>query len=345
MPRPALTFARFVAVPENRAAWLAVQDVATCIASSRTRRHHNPLLVHGPSGTGKTHLIRALIGDVTQRSPDLAVNELSAVDLVHTATPTLFGTAATETRHDVVESTHHCDLLIVEDLQHLPLYVVETLVAMIDYLQARQRQMVFTANAGPQQMQHRGQRFPTRLSNRLAGGLVVALQPLGPKSRLALLQDKAQRRQLAVGSEVLAWLAQHVAGGGRQLDGAIGQLETMAKMQREPLAVETVARHFREQVEASRVTVDRIAAQVGSYFQIGPGQLLSRRRYRNVLLPRQVGMYLARQLTALSLDQIGAYFGGRDHSTVLHACHKIEEALEQDAGLSGAVRQLHAELA
>lgn len=345
MPRPALTFARFVAVPENRPAWLAVQDVVACIASSRQRRRHNPLLLHGPSGTGKTHLVQALIADVTRRCPDLVVQQLAALDLVRPAEPTLFGSDEPATRPEVAEAARQGDLLIVEDLQHLPLYAAATLTGLLDYLVARDRQIVLTASAGPQQLEHRGQRFPARLANRLAAGLVVAMEPLGPKSRLALLQDKAQRRQLAVPSDVLAWLALHLVSGGRQLEGAIGQLETLARVQPGPLSLETVAAHFHEQAEAGRVTVQRIAEHVGGYFQVELRQLQSRRRYRNVLVPRQVGMYLARQLTELSLEQIGAYFGGRDHSTVLHACRKVEEALEHDAALSGAVRQIHAGLA
>src|SRR5205823_5912331 len=106
----------------------------------------------------------------------------------------------------------------------------------------------------------------------------------------------------------------------------------------------TVQQHFAPQVEAGRPTVERIAERVGGYFRVEPRQMQSRRRSRQVMLPRHVGMYLARRLTALSLDQIGAYFGGRDHSTVLHACRKVERALEHDALLSGTVRRLHAEL-
>src|SRR5262249_27789262 len=112
-----------------------------------------------------------------------------------------------------------------------------------------------------------------------------------------------------------------------------------------PLDVDTVAEHFRDQADAARPTVERIARRVGACFRVDVRQLQSRSRYRNVLLPRQVGMYLARQMTDLSLDQIGAYFGGRDHSTVLHACRKVEDALGRDAVLSGAVRQLQADLA
>src|SRR5262249_27709520 len=251
-------------------------------------------------------------------------------DLIRPAQPSLFGQEGQKSEADAsdpetLEQARHSDRLIVEDLQHLHLRAVDTLVHVIDYLQARQRPVVVTANAGPQQLTHRGQRFPARLTNRLAGGLVVALQTLGPASRLTLLQDLAQRRQLAVPTQVLRWLANHLAGG-RQLEGAIARLQTLVKHQREPLDVARGAAEFREQArgEGGGLTVRRIAERVGGYFQVEPDQLQSRRRYRNVVLPRQVGMYLARQLTPLSLEQIGEYFGGRDHSTVLHACRKVE---------------------
>jgi chromosomal replication initiator protein len=107
---------------------------------------------------------------------------------------------------------------------------------------------------------------------------------------------------------------------------------------------ETVATHFQAEADASRLTVERIAERVSRYYRIDRRQLRSRQRSRSALVPRQVGMYLARRLTALSLEQIGAYFGGRDHSTVLHACRKIDRALGQDPTLSGAVRHLQADL-
>ena len=112
-----------------------------------------------------------------------------------------------------------------------------------------------------------------------------------------------------------------------------------------PARLDEVADAFQEDAQAHAPTVERIAQRVGRYFQVAPRQMCSRRRSHEVMLPRQVGMYLARQLTGLSLEQIGAYFGGRDHSTVLHACRKVEQALTSDAHLCGAVRELRADLA
>jgi chromosomal replication initiator protein len=238
------------------------------------------------------------------------------------------------------------DLVVIEDLHHACTRTTPTtdeiltgLTSCFDYLLVRQRQMVFTANVGPAQLAG----LPRRLVNRFAGGLVVGLEPLQAPSRLRLLEEKAQRRQLAVSREVLVWLADHLTGG-RQLEGALVQLEALGRLHRRAPDLAKVVAHFREQAEIARPTVARIAHRVGIFFRIEPRQLQSRRRYQNVLLPRQVGMYLARQLTDLSLDEIGAYFGGRDHSTVLHACRKIEAALGRDAALSGAVKQLHADL-
>ena len=247
-----------------------------------------------------------------------------------------------------LQATKQSDLFIVEDLQRLrsrqngPLgRVTRVLLQIFDHLFARQRQMVFTASVGPRDLAY----LPARLVSRLACGLVVGIRPLQLAGRLALLQHKAQRRQLAVGPDVLAWVGEHVSGGGRQLEGALVQLETLARLHHRPLDVPTVANYLREMVRAHQLTVDRIAQQVGRYFRVELRHLQSRHRYRNVLLPRQIGMYLARQLTNLSLDEIGSYFGGRDHSTVLHACRKIKGALVSDIGISGAVAQLQAELA
>jgi chromosomal replication initiator protein len=240
-----------------------------------------------------------------------------------------------------LKAVRQADLLVIEDLQHLPARVEETFVHLMDRGLARGQQFVFTAAVGPAQLAH----LPARVTSRLSNGLVVGLRTLSPNSRRSFLRDRIKRRGLRVEADAIDWLTGHVSGSVRQLEGTVTRLASLARMSDRPLTVETLAEHFEVEATANRPTVERIVQRVGRYFQIEPRQLQARSRSRGVLLPRQVGMYLARQLTELSLQQIGAYFGGRDHSTVLHACRKVEQALAHDVRLSGAVRQLHADLA
>jgi chromosomal replication initiator protein len=238
-------------------------------------------------------------------------------------------------------ATGDSDLLIVEDMQHLRSAGAETFVQMLDARVARQQQTVCTAAVGPGHLTH----LPVRLTSRLASGLVVGMELLSPPSRLAFLHDGCQRRQLALSRDVLAWLAEHAGSSSRQLEGALARVETLTRLLGRVPDLAAVADHFGIEAQLSQTTVERIVERVGACFQVNRDQMQSRRRWRNALLPRQVGMYLARQLTPLSLQEIGSYFGGRDHSTVLHACRKVEQAMARDAALSGVVRRIHADLA
>jgi chromosomal replication initiator protein len=342
-------FARFVTFPENQAAHFLLTELAANLLAGRLQKNPNPILLHGPTGTGKSHLVSGLAKEVAQGS-NLSIQVMSAGDFRQSASALhenrkLAGNEGEPVLGMLAAEARACDLLILEDLQHLPTAAAESLVQIIDDRLAHSRPMVFTALMGPRHLTHRGDRLPARLTSRLAAGLVVALEPLKASSRQRFLEELAQRKQLALARDVVNWLAQNLTGGGRQLEGAINQLETLTKVSRRPLDLKSVSAHFRQQVDALRPTLERISAQVGGYFHIDPKQLQTRRRYRNVLLPRQIGMFLARELTSMSLVKIGSYFGGRDHTTVLHACKKVAQAIKKDAALSGTVEQIHAELA
>jgi chromosomal replication initiator protein len=316
-----LTFARLVPVPENRSALLAVQRLAAAVgpAGFSPIGYPDPLFLHGPPGTGKTHVVSALLDEVCRRCRGLSVT-IRAVG-------------------DGIEDLGDADLLVLEDLQHLPYRSVEGLVRRLNERWANTRPTVVTASAGPRHLPA----FSERLRSRLTAGLVVGLEPFAEASRRAILGDQAQRRQIAVRPAALAWLAKQLPGSGRAVHAALDRLEELARARPAPLELADVqAAGFA--TSASGVRVERIAREVSHYFQVGAQQMQSRCRYRHVLLPRQVGMYLARRLTALSLEEIGAYFGGRDHSTVLHACRKVEAAMAGDAVLSGAVQRLQGEL-
>jgi chromosomal replication initiator protein len=339
MHKAPLTFAHFIGTAETRAALLAIQELAEQLGADRPPTG-NPLMLHGPTGTGKTHLVSALVQQVTRVRPEWIVAHLGAADFTQAG-------EADEAQQESARPpaafalAQGNDVLIVEDLQHLHASAVGRFTELVDDLLARGQPLVFTADTGPQQLRSNRSAFSARLISRLAGGVVVGLQPPGEVSRLTLLREHCKR--LNISEEVLTWLAQHITGGVRSLLGALQQLKLLAEAG-ETLDLETVTAQFQVQAEHTRVSVDSIARQVSRYFQVEAKQLCSRRRWRHVLVPRQVGMYLARQLTTLSLEEIGAYFGGRDHSTVLHACRKVEQALGCDVALSGAVRHLQTEL-
>ena len=323
------TFAGWVSLPENRSARTAVERVAQAVRRRKPQFNHNPLVLHGPAGTGKTHLVNALLAQVTQAVPDLVVTVRAA----RAFAPSGVFTA------DSPESTRAADLVAVEDLQHLSVAATEAFVHLVDQCRTRGQQLVVTASVGPAQIDQ----LSGRLSTRLSAGLVVRLDPLSPPSRLAFLRDRVERQGQDVALGVLEWLANHLPGSTRQLEAALGKLGTLGRLSGAALTPDALAEHFQTDFDA-RLTVETIAQRVGRYFRVEPKQMRSRGRTHDALVPRQVGMYLARRLTPLSLQEIGSFFGGRDHSTVLHACRKVEEALTHDPALSGAVHQLQADL-
>jgi chromosomal replication initiator protein len=344
-----MSLSRFVPFPENQSALTAIQDLVATLRTGKLQGSPSPVFLHGPPGSGKTHLASALVTECAAGT-GLVIHYCTASDFrepapAHVDKQKLATNEAAHISFTLIDEAKQCDLLVVDDIQHLPLPAAETLVQIIDYRQAHQLPMVFTANTGPRHLAHRGVRYLARLTSRLAAGLVVGLEPLKIASRQRFLDELAQRTQLALPRDIMHWLARHLTGGGRQLEGTLTQLATLNKLSRRPLDLKSVMAHFGAQVDAIRPSVERISTRVSDYFHLEPRQMQSRRRHHNVVLPRQISMYLARQLTELSLIQIGTYFGGRDHTTVLHACRKVEQAMKKDAVLSGAVRQIHAELA
>ena len=328
MSRRPLSFSRLLDLPENHSAFVAVKSSADCLATNR-KPFANPIYLHGPHGAGKTCLVKALEAELLRRNSRSIVSNLPAAEIA----------SILNQGQTVKQSIADIDLLLIEDVQHLPSRLEDAFANLIDDCVARRRLLVCTASVGPQSLP-----FVARLSSRLASGLVIALEPWRAESRLKFLQAKSQERQLAVRQEVLRFLAHHIRGAGRELEGALNRLQVLADMQHEPLRVAEVAGHFQQEFEASKPTVNRIVARVSDCFHVPMSELISPRRTKAVLLPRQVSMYLSRQMKNLSLHDIGDCFGGSDHTTVLHACRKVAAALSHDEPLSGTVRQLQAAL-
>jgi chromosomal replication initiator protein len=297
---------RFVPLPENRSALAAVRR----LAAARSCALH-PLLLHGPPGVGKSHLAGALH------------ERVAAVHLC-------FRVDAADWTLDELAEARRCELLIVEDLHHLPLHAVDEFAALLDHRQARRLPTLITANRGPAHLP-----FPARLTNRLAGGLVVGMEMLSRPSRRRFLSRELRRRGRTVDADIVKWVAERTPGSGRQLLAAVHRLEALGPNAR----LEAAREAFPSVRDRGTPTLDRITRQVSEHFQVKPRQVRGPDRSPQLLWPRQLSMYLARQLTSLSLEQIGQYFE-RDPSTVRHACQKVEEALSREPELPGVLRQL-----
>jgi chromosomal replication initiator protein len=328
--RPA-KWGTFVELPENRLALAATRSLAKALRGGR-RPPVIPLVLHGPPGTGKSHLTGELLCRITEGQSVLTARLVSVGDIARTE--------AGLADRDLAA----CDLLVLEDVQHLPARDAEAFCALLDRRLARRRGTVITAHAGPAQLRH----LPRLLTSRLAAGLVMPLEPLGPASRRVVLETRAQLQKLRLTADALDWLAEQSTGGGvRPLIGMLQSLAAAGAPGGPPLdrgmVRELLASTGRP--ATPKRDVSRIVRQVAAAYGVTQKELLGPSRLRRVMVPRQVAMYLARELCGLSLPRLGSAFGGRDHTTVLHACRKVEAEADRDAALAGLVRQLRNELA
>ena len=288
------------------------------------------MFLYGPAGTGKTHLVRGLLERVIKNRPGLGAHIISAREMRQASSsyPT----------DDFSDDVRNCDLLIIEDIQHLTSVAAWPLANVLDYRRARGAAVVVTGINGPATFDH----LPTRLTSRLASGLVIGLDPLPHSSRRVLARTLIERRGLHVSVEVLDWLARQPSGGARPILGDIARLDQLSLVHAPPLNLALVTDKLLINMVEETPLIDRLAIRLSEHFGLQVKQLKSRVRLRPLLWPRQVGMYLARQVTDLSLHRIGVYFGGYDHSTVLHACRKVDKSLKADSGLANELKRVQA---
>lgn len=331
-PAPRIELRGLVVLAENRSAIRALTAIARSVLAGK-RVSVCPVVLHGPPGCGKTRLLAAFLAALSEGSSPVTARSEAAGDLARLA-------ASGEDPGFADRDLRTCDVLVLEDIQHLPERASDAVCDLIDRRKSRRRPLVVSANCGPSGLD----RLPRRLTSRLSSGLVVQLDPPGPVGRRKILANAAGAKKLRLTPDALDFLA--VQPGG--LRAALGSLQNLAFIAPQfpgPLDREAVERVLVEtgQPTSREADVDAIIGRVASAFGVSEKELRSASRLRSVLVPRQVAMYLARELVGLSLPRIGAAFD-RDHTTVLHACRKIEAELETDGVLAARVRQLRAEL-
>ena len=336
---PRYTFDSFVVGASNRMAHAGATQVADTAMGHAAG--YNPLYIHSAVGLGKTHLLHAIAWEVKRKAPHAQVLYLTAerfryqfVEALRSQDPLSFK-----------EKFRAINILLIDDLEFMHGERTEQeFDHIINSLLDGGRQVVVASARAPNHVE----RLNERMRSRLQRGLVTEIGTLDHELRLKVLEKRlAEKRNqdpsFALGPEILHLLAERLTESGRELEGAVTRLYATWQYMRTaitPDVAETVIRDLVQGLEPRRIKIEDILRIISRHFGVSKGDLLSQRRHRSVVWPRQVGMYLAKQLTARSLPEIGRRFGNRDHTTVLHAIRKIEGELAGNPRLKEELEEL-----
>src|SRR5262245_4325452 len=335
---PRLTFESFVVGASNRFTHAAAMAV-----SERPGEVYNPLFIYGDSGLGKTHILHAVGHEVKRLNPEARVSYVSAERFTNEMIWAIQHgqTLAFRNRY------RNVDVLLVDDVQFLAgkestqEYYFHTFNALLD----AHKQIVVTADKPPKDIAG----LEDRLISRFNQGLVADTQQPDLETRIAILRQRceAEAGGLRLGDDVVLLIADRVRGNVRELEGCLVRLMAVASLTHREvtpeLANEVLAQYVRP--ESEHHAPERILAAVSERFGVRPETLVGKRRTQAIAVPRQVAMYLMRHLTELSLVEIGRFFGGRDHSTVIHACRQIAERIHGDESFRDKVNGLFSTVA
>ncbi len=322
---PRYTFDRFVVGTSNQFAYSAAQRVAEGGAVT-----FNPLFLHSSVGLGKTHLMHAIAHEIRRRHPERQVMYMSAEKFMVEFVSAL--------RHqDTVafkQRFRNVDVLMIDDVQFIAGKnstqdeFFHTFNALVDY----RRQLIISADRSPSDLEG----IEERIRSRLGWGLVADIHPTDFELRLGILQSKLEASSGAsVSMDVLEFLARRISSNIRELEGALNRVVAHATLVGRPVSLEFTKSVLQDLLRANdrRITIDEIQRKVAEYYKVRMPDLLSARRSREVARPRQIAMYLSKRLTPRSLPEIGRRFGGRDHTTVMHAIKRIDELRTTDSEL------------
>lgn len=322
---PRFTFDNFVVGKPNELAYAA----ALRVAESQTAQF-NPLFLYGGVGLGKTHLMHAIAWHIKTHYPQRRVIYLSAEKFMYQFIRALRFKDTVSFK----EQFRSVDVLMIDDVQFISgkettqEEFFHTFNALVD----QSHQIIISADKSPSDLEG----MEERLKSRLGWGLVADIHPTTYELRLGILHAKADTLHMGIPKDVMEFLASKITSNIRELEGALNRIIAHATLVGREISLETTHEVLRDLLKANdrRVTIEDIQKRVAEYYGIKISDMQSARRSQNVARPRQVAMYLAKALTARSLPEIGRKFGGRDHTTVLHAVRKVEEVRTQDSEFS-----------
>ena len=329
---PLLTFETFVTGKANQLAHAAGLQV-----SEKPGTAYNPLFIYGGVGLGKTHLLQSIGNLVSKENPQAKICYVHATNYVSGVVKAF----QTKSFDEFKQFYNSLDLLLIDDIQFIadkPGTQQEffyTLNSLID----TNKQVVITCDTFPKEING----IELRLTSRFTCGLTVAIEPPGLEMRVAILLQKSATSGIQISEDVAFFIAKHVRSNIRELEGALNRIDAFARFHKRQISIELAKEALRDLLSAQnkQVTIDNIQKTVADFYRLKLMDLLSKKRTRAIARPRQLAMSLARELTQLSLPEIGHAFGGRDHTTVLHACKTIDLLKNTDSSIEADYNLLH----
>jgi len=329
---PKYTFDTFVIGNSNRLAHAAAVAVSEAPAKA-----YNPLFLYGGVGLGKTHLMHAIGHYILARNPSAKVMYVSSEKFTNELI-----NAIKDDKNELFRSKYrNIDVLLIDDIQFIggKERTQEEIFHTFNALYEADKQIIISSDRPPREITT----LEERLRSRFEWGLTADIQSPDLETRIAILQMKAQIEKLYIPNEVLVFIAKNVVSNIRELEGALNRVIAYSSLTETDISVELAEEALKEILTAANtkvITVDHIIDVVSRYFDLRPEEFKSQKRNRNIAYPRQIAMYLCRELIGLSLPKIGTEFGGRDHTTVIHAIDKIEKDIAENLETKRAVEEL-----
>lgn len=330
------TFENFVIGSNSQLAHAAAIAVAHAPAEA-----YNPLFVYGETGLGKTHLMHAVGHHILQNKPDARIAYLSSEKFTNEFISSIQENTLTRFR----KRYRRVDVLLIDDVQFLSgkERIQEEFFHTFNELFEQQKQIFLSSDRPANEIA----KVESRLVSRFQWGLVTDIQAPDFETRVAILRKKAEQHNFKVQDEIINFIAEHIVKNIRRLEGALIKVCSYSSLTGSPLDISTCEMLLSDvlmEAAKQQLTIDTIQKKVAEYFELRHSDMLSRRRPNHIAVPRQIAMYLSRELTKHSLQEIGESFGGRDHGTVIHACRQVENLVDQDDTVRHSVDYLKAQL-
>jgi chromosomal replication initiator protein len=327
---PKYTFKNFVVGASNQFAHAACLAVAEAPAQA-----YNPLFLYGGVGLGKTHLLNA-IGNHIAETSDLRIAYVTTEQF----TNEVINSIRYDKMMDLRKRFRNIDMLLIDDVQFLAgkERTQEEFFHTFNTLYEAHKQIVLSSDRSPKEIANTEE----RLQSRFGWGLIADLQPPDVETRIAILRKKSDDEGIALPEEVIQFLAANMKSNIRELEGSLVRLGAYASLTGQPIALDMARNVLRDLIGEKKkiVAMDDIEEAVASRFHVKISEMKSRRRSKTLVHPRQIAMYLCRELTDASFPEIGRHFGGKDHTTIIHACKQITKAKEADSTLNATLESL-----